>query len=183
MIPHVSSHRSDMLPGNGGIPFRTTDLGFCSDSSEVIFTFSLLAPVSHHHRLALPFCGKVTLFVNAFLIYRYYISHFLRCQAGCYDLLRKLFFLAFPTFISYNYFKTDMCTDLTGRGSDSMENTQNTPKRSGGKISYTLQAIGLIPLLALGIMMLFFTSQWFTKLCIRKWNVNCMMPPKVPLHF
>ena len=41
---------------------------------------------------------------------------FLRCQAGCYDLLRKLFFLAFPTFISYNYFKTDMCTDLTGRG-------------------------------------------------------------------
>ena len=56
-----------------------------------------------------------------------------------------------------------MCTDLTGRGSDSMENTQNTPKRSGGKISYTLQAIGLIPLLALGIVMLFFTSQWFTK--------------------
>ena len=55
-----------MLPGNGGIPFRTTDLGFCSDSSEVIFTFSLLAPFSHHHRLALPFCGKVTLFVNAF---------------------------------------------------------------------------------------------------------------------
>lgn len=105
-----------MLPGNGGIPFRTTDLGFCSDSSEVIFTFSLLAPVSHHHRLALPFCGKVTLFVNAFLIYRYYISHFLRCQAGCYHLLRKLFFLAFPTFISYNYFKTDMCTDLTGKG-------------------------------------------------------------------
>lgn len=78
-------------------------------------------------------------------------------------MLRKLFFLAFPTFISYNYFKTDMCTDLTGRGSDSMENTQNTPKRSGGKISYTLQAIGLIPLLALGIVMLFFTSQWFTK--------------------
>ena len=32
-----------MLPGNGGIPFRTTDLGFCSDSSEVIFTFSLIA--------------------------------------------------------------------------------------------------------------------------------------------
>lgn len=32
-----------MLPGNGGIPFRTTDLGFCSDSSEVIFTF----PYSH----------------------------------------------------------------------------------------------------------------------------------------
>ena len=27
----------------------------------------------------------------------------------------RLFFLAFPTFISYNYFKTDMCTDLTGR--------------------------------------------------------------------
>lgn len=71
-----------MLPGNGGIPFRTTDLGFCSDSSEVIFTIPLLAPISHHHRFALPFCGKVTLFVNAFLIYRYYISHFLRCQAG-----------------------------------------------------------------------------------------------------
>ena len=57
-----------------------------------------------------------------------------------------------------------MCTDLTGRGSDSMENTQNAPKRSGGKISYTLQAIGLIPLLTLGIVMLFFTSQWFTKI-------------------
>ena len=55
-----------MLPGNGGIPFRTTDLGFCSDSSEVIFTIPLLAPVSHHHRLALPFCEKVTLFVSAF---------------------------------------------------------------------------------------------------------------------
>ena len=48
-----------MLPGNGGIPFRTTGVGFCSDSSEVIFTIPLLAPVSHHHRLALPFCGKV----------------------------------------------------------------------------------------------------------------------------
>lgn len=55
-----------MLPGNGGIPFRTTGIRFGSDSSEVIFTFSLLAPVSHHHRLALPFCGKVTLFVSAF---------------------------------------------------------------------------------------------------------------------
>ena len=44
-----------------------------------------------------------------------------------------------------------------------MENTQNTPKKSGGKISYTLQIIGLLPLLALGIAMLFFTSQWFTK--------------------
>lgn len=42
-----------------------------------------------------------------------------------------------------------------------MENTQN---RSGGKISYTLQAIGLIPLLVLGIVMLFFTSQWFTRI-------------------
>ena len=52
---------------------------------------------------------------------------------------------------------------LPERAGNSMENTQNTPKRSGGKISYTLQAIGLIPLLALGIMMLFFTSQWFTK--------------------
>lgn len=72
----IYRNRSDMLPNNGGIPFRTTDLRFCSDSSEVIFTIPLLAPVSHHHRLALPFRGKVTLFVNAFLIYRYYISHF-----------------------------------------------------------------------------------------------------------
>lgn len=70
-----------MLPGNGGIPFRTTDLGFCSDSSEVIFTIPLLAPVSHHHRLALPFCGKVTLFVSAFLIYRYYITHFFQLSS------------------------------------------------------------------------------------------------------
>ena len=23
-----------MLPGNGGIPFRTTDLGFCSDIAK-----------------------------------------------------------------------------------------------------------------------------------------------------
>ncbi len=45
-----------------------------------------------------------------------------------------------------------------------MENTQNTEKISGSKISYTLQAIGLIPLLVLGIVMLFFTSQWFTKI-------------------
>lgn len=52
---------------------------------------------------------------------------------------------------------------LPERAGNSMENTQNTPKKSGGKISYTLQAIGLIPLLALGIVMLFFTSQWFTK--------------------
>lgn len=65
-----------MLPGNGGIPFRTTGVSFCSDSSEVIFTIPLLAPGSHPPRLALPFCGKATLFVNAFLIYRYYISHF-----------------------------------------------------------------------------------------------------------
>ena len=105
-----------MLPGNGGIPFRTTDLSFCSDSSEVIFTIPLLAPVSHHHRLALPFCGKVTLFVNAFLIYRYYISHFFALSSRICDLLRKLLFLAFPTFISYNYLNTDMCTDLIGRG-------------------------------------------------------------------
>ena len=28
----------------------------------------------------------------------------------------KLLFLAFPTFFSYNYFNTDMCTDLIGRG-------------------------------------------------------------------
>ena len=55
-----------MLPDNGGIPSRTTGIRFGSDSSEVIFTIPLLAPVSHHHRLALPFCGKVTLFVNAF---------------------------------------------------------------------------------------------------------------------
>ena len=38
-----------------------------------------------------------------------------------------------------------------------------TQKKSGSKISYTLQIIGLLPLLALGIAMLFFTSQWFTK--------------------
>ncbi len=40
---------------------------------------------------------------------------------------------------------------------------ENTQKKSSSKISYTLQAIGLLPLLALGIAMLFFTSQWFTK--------------------
>lgn len=40
---------------------------------------------------------------------------------------------------------------------------ENTQKKSSGKISYTLQIIGLLPLLALGIAMLFFTSQWFTK--------------------
>ena len=40
---------------------------------------------------------------------------------------------------------------------------ENTQKKSTGKISYTLQIIGLLPLLALGIAMLFFTSQWFTK--------------------
>ena len=55
-----------MLPGNGRIPFRTTGVGFCSDSSEVIFTIPLLAPGSHPPRLSLPFCGKATLFVNAF---------------------------------------------------------------------------------------------------------------------
>ena len=52
-------YRSDMLPDNGRIPFRTTGLRFCSDSSEVIFTIPLLAPVSHPHRLALPFCEKL----------------------------------------------------------------------------------------------------------------------------
>lgn len=40
---------------------------------------------------------------------------------------------------------------------------ENTQKKSSSKISYTLQIIGLLPLLALGIAMLFFTSQWFTK--------------------
>ena len=40
---------------------------------------------------------------------------------------------------------------------------ENTQKKSSGKISYTLHIIGLLPLLALGIAMLFFTSQWFTK--------------------
>ena len=40
---------------------------------------------------------------------------------------------------------------------------ENTQKKSSSKISYTLQTIGLLPLLALGIAMLFFTSQWFTK--------------------
>ena len=39
---------------------------------------------------------------------------------------------------------------------------ENSQKKTGGKISYTLQAISLIPLLVLGIVMLFFTSQWFT---------------------
>lgn len=48
---------------------------------------------------------------------------------------------------------------MEGAG-NSMENTQ---KKSSSKISYTLQIIGLLPLLALGIAMLFFTSQWFTK--------------------
>ena len=43
-----------------------------------------------------------------------------------------------------------------------------TQKKSGGKISYILQAIGLIPLLAFGILMLFFTSQWFTKIMYRE---------------
>lgn len=70
-----------MLPGNGGIPFKTTGIRFGSDSSEVIFTIPLLAPVSHHHRLALPFFGKVTLFVSAFLIYRYYITHFFQLSS------------------------------------------------------------------------------------------------------
>ena len=45
---------------------------------------------------------------------------------------------------------------------------ENTQKRNGGKISYTLQAIGLIPLLVLGIVMLFFTSQWFTRIMYRE---------------
>ena len=87
-----------MLPGNGGIPFRTTDLGFCSDSSEVIFTIPLLAPVSHHHRLALPFCGKVTLFVNAFLIYRYYISHFFALSSRIWH-----FFSLFSCVIAFKF--------------------------------------------------------------------------------
>lgn len=82
-----------MLPGNGGIPFRTTGIRFGSDSSEVIFTFSLLAPVSHHHRLALPFCGKATLFVSAFLIYRYYITHF-------FQLSSRMLRFAYKAFIS-----------------------------------------------------------------------------------
>lgn len=72
-----------MLPGNGGIPFRTTDLGFCSDSSEVIFTIPLLAPVSHHHRLALPSAEKL---LSSSMHFRYtaiiYLI-FLRCQARC----------------------------------------------------------------------------------------------------
>ena len=151
-------YRSDMPPGNGGIPFRTTDLRFCSDSSEVIFAIPLLAPVSHHHRLALPFCGKVTLFVNAFLIYRYYISHFFALSSRILqpDASFLLFcrFLLIMTSIPIVY-------RSHRKGQGTMETTQ---KRSGGKISYTLQAIGLIPLLALGIVMLFFTSQWFTKI-------------------
>lgn len=53
-----------------------------------------------------------------------------------------------------------MCTDLIGRG---REFYGKYTEKSSGKISYTLQIIGLLPLLALGIAMLFFTSQWFTK--------------------
>ena len=54
-----------------------------------------------------------------------------------------------------------ICVPILSEGAgNSMENTQ---KKSSGKISYTLQIIGLLPLLALGIAMLFFTSQWFTK--------------------
>lgn len=54
-----------------------------------------------------------------------------------------------------------ICVPILPEGAgNSMENTQ---KKSSGKISYTLQIIGLLPLLALGIAMLFFTSQWFTK--------------------
>lgn len=45
---------------------------------------------------------------------------------------------------------------------------KTTRKKSGGKISYALQTIGLIPLLVLGIVMLFFTSQWFTKIMYRE---------------
>lgn len=56
-----------------------------------------------------------------------------------------------------------MCTDLTGRGREFYGKYAKYAQKSGGKISYTLQAIGLLPLLALGIAMLFFTSQWFTK--------------------
>ena len=82
-----------MLPGNGGIPCRSTVLGCCADSSEVIITIPLLAQVSHHLRLALPFCGKVTLFVNAFLIYRYYISHF-------FALSSRMLRFAYKAFIS-----------------------------------------------------------------------------------
>ena len=64
------------------------------------------------------------------------------------------------TFISYNIFIL-ICVPILSEGAgNSMENTQ---KKSSGKISYTLQIIGLLPLLALGIAMLFFTSQWFTK--------------------
>lgn len=84
-----------MPPGNGGIPFRTTGLRFCSDSSEVIFAIPLLAPVSHHHRLASPFCGKVTLFVNAFLIYRYYISHFFALSSQMLRFACKAFISCF----------------------------------------------------------------------------------------
>lgn len=105
-----------MLPGNGGIPFRTTDLGFCSDSSEVIFTIPLLAPISHHHRFALPFCGKVTLFVNAFLIYRYYISHFFALSSRMLRFAYKAFLSCFSDIYLEKYFYTLMCTDLIGRG-------------------------------------------------------------------
>lgn len=51
---------------------------------------------------------------------------------------------------------------------------ETTQKRKGGKISYTMQAIGLIPLLVLGILMLFFTSRWFTEIMHREVkNVLC----------
>lgn len=110
----IHRNRSDMLPDNGRIPFRTTDLRFCSDSSEVIFTIPLLAPVSHHHRLALPFYGKVTLFVNAFLIYRYYISHFFELSSRMLQTVAS--FLAFLPFFAYNIFKYLLCTDFIGRG-------------------------------------------------------------------
>ena len=45
---------------------------------------------------------------------------------------------------------------------------ETTQKRKVGRISYTLQAIGLIPLLVLGILMLFFTSRWFTEIMHRE---------------
>lgn len=53
-----------MASDNGGIPVKTTHYRlisrhFCPDCSEVIFLIFLLAPTSHHRRLALPFLKKV----------------------------------------------------------------------------------------------------------------------------
>ena len=106
-----------MLPGNGGIPFRTTDLGFCSDSSEVIFTFFPTRTGLSPSPARFAFLRKsYSLRQCIFDIPLLYISFFCVVKPDVMICLESFFFLAFPTFISYNYFKTDMCTDLTGKG-------------------------------------------------------------------